>query len=246
VDWCAGTIAPSQSQPGSTTIVLLEPDYERARTEMVRSQVEARGIHSPLVLAALRHVPRERYVSAEFAGQAYEDRPLPIEDEQTISQPYIVAYMLEALGLRGGERVLEVGTGSGYATALLAEIGSRVCTIERHAGLARSARARLEREGLCNVELRHGDGTLGWPEAAPFDAILVSAGGPHVPEALKRQLAPGGRLVMPVGSQRRVQHLVRVTRTGPESFEEQRLTDVHFVPLVGAEGWEPVDAGRGA
>jgi len=175
-------------------------------------------------------------VAADLGEFAYEDRPLPIEEQQTISQPYIVAYMIDALGLRGGERVLEVGTGSGYVAALLAGIAAQVFTIERHAELARSARARLLRDGCANVEVRHGDGTLGWPEAAPFDAIVVSACAALVPEALRLQLADGGRLVIPVGPQVEKQKLVRIARVGPAQFEEQALTDVRFVPLVGAGG----------
>jgi protein-L-isoaspartate(D-aspartate) O-methyltransferase len=217
--------------------VTVQLDYERLREEMVQRQIAARGIHSEQVLAALRKVRREGYVPSYLGEFAYEDSPLPIEEEQTISQPYIVAYMIDALGLRGGERVLEIGTGSGYAAAVLAEIAGHVYTIERHAGLARAARARLARDGYLNVQVRHGDGTLGWPEAAPFDAIVVAAGGPCVPEALRRQLAVGGRLVIPVGKEVGLQKLVRVTRAGPARFDEERLTDVRFVPLVGAEGW---------
>ncbi len=215
----------------------MEPVFERLREEMVQRQVVERGIRTPALLAALRCVRRERFVPADLAEQAYEDRPLPIGEQQTISQPYIVAYMLEALGLQGTERVLEVGTGSGYSAALLAQLARRVFTIERHARLARAAGARLAREGISGVELRIGDGTLGWPEAAPFDAIVVAAGGPRVPRALKQQLAPGGRLLIPVGVERGLQRMLRVTRLGPARFEEEALLGVHFVPLVGAGGW---------
>jgi protein-L-isoaspartate(D-aspartate) O-methyltransferase len=224
----------------------VEPDYERLREEMVREQIAARGILSEPVLAALRRVPRERYVPPALRRHAYEDRPLPIGEGQTISQPYIVAYMLEALGLRGGERELEIGTGSGYAAALLAGIAAQVYTIERKEELARTARERLAGEGLANVELRQGDGTLGWPEEAPFDAILVSAGGPRIPEALEQQLAPGGRLLIPVGPERDQQRLVRVTRAASGLCTEEPLTGVHFVPLVGAGGWQARGAARGA
>jgi protein-L-isoaspartate(D-aspartate) O-methyltransferase len=215
----------------------VELDYDRLREQMVQRQIAARGIRSKAVLDAMRKVRREGFVPSYLGEFAYEDSPLPIEEEQTISQPYIVAYMIDALALRGGERVLEIGTGSGYAAAVLAEIAARVYTIERHEGLARTARARLAQDGYTNVEVRHGDGTLGWPEEAPFDAIIVAAGGPCVPEALQRQLAVGGRLVIPVGKQVGLQKLVRVTRSGPARFEEEELTDVRFVPLVGAEGW---------
>ncbi len=223
----------------------MEPEYERLREAMLQRQIVERGIRSPALLAALRSVRRERFVPLELAEQAYEDRPLPIGEQQTISQPYIVAYMIDALGLRGGERVLEVGTGSGYAAALLARIAGCVFTIERRRDLARSARERLAREGIANVEVRQGDGTLGWPEAAPFDAISVAAGGPCVPPALKQQLARGGRLLIPVGVEPDLQRIVRVTNTGPARFVEEPLLDVHFVPLVGAQGWSVSGSARG-
>jgi protein-L-isoaspartate(D-aspartate) O-methyltransferase len=219
-----------------TATMPLESDFDRLREQMVQRQIAARGIGSPLVLAAMRKVRREAFVAADLGEFAYEDRPLPIEEQQTISQPYIVAYMIDALGLRGGERVLEVGTGSGYVAALLAGIAAQVFTIERHAELARTARARLVRDGCANVEVRHGDGTLGWPEAAPFDAIVVSACAALVPDALRLQLADGGRLVIPVGTAVDRQKLVRIARVGPARFEEQALTEVRFVPLVGAGG----------
>jgi protein-L-isoaspartate(D-aspartate) O-methyltransferase len=212
-------------------------DYDRLRDEMVELQIAARGVRAPVVLDAMRKVRREGYVPSYLGEFAYEDAPLPIEEEQTISQPYIVAYMVEALELEGGEKVLEIGTGSGYAAAVLAEIAGEVYTIERHEHLATTARERLARDGYTNVHVRHGDGTLGWPEAAPFDAIVVAAGGPKVPESLKRQLAIGGRLVIPVGEVVGLQRLERVERLGPDDFREESLAQVRFVPLVGREGW---------
>ncbi|RMF96205.1 MAG: protein-L-isoaspartate(D-aspartate) O-methyltransferase [Gammaproteobacteria bacterium] len=212
-------------------------DYQALRQEMVERQLKARGIRSGPVLQAMGKVRREGYVPSYLGEFAYDDTPLPIEEEQTISQPYIVAAMLEALDLGGGEKVLEIGTGSGYAAAVLAEIAGEVYTIERHATLARSAAERLARDGYRNVHVRCGDGTLGWPEAAPFDAIVVAAGGPEVPESLREQLAIGGRMVIPVGRTIGLQRLLRITRTGPDRYETEDLGAVRFVPLVGAEGW---------
>ncbi|HEU4420724.1 MAG TPA: protein-L-isoaspartate(D-aspartate) O-methyltransferase [Planctomycetota bacterium] len=217
--------------------MITAPDLDLLREAMVARQLRARGITSPLVLDAMRRVRREGYVPSYLGEFAYEDSPLPIEEEQTISQPYIVGFMIEALHLEGGERVLEVGTGSGYAAAVLAEIAGEVYTIERHERLANLARERLGRDGYANVHVRHGDGTLGWPEHAPFDAIVVAAGGPRVPDALEQQLAIGGRLVIPVGDAAGQQQLVRVTRTGAEQFRRERLANVRFVPLVGEQGW---------
>ncbi len=211
--------------------------YDRLRARMVDDQIAARGISSPQVLAALRTVKREGYVPSYLGEFAYEDAPLPIEEEQTISQPYIVAYMVEALRLVGGEKVLEVGTGSGYAAAVLAEIAGEVYTVERHEKLARTAAQRLAEDGYDNIHVRHGDGTQGWPEVAPFDAIIVAAGGPEVPAALVNQLAVGGRLVIPVGEEVGLQKLMRVTRRQGGHFEEEELANVRFVPLIGAEGW---------
>jgi protein-L-isoaspartate(D-aspartate) O-methyltransferase len=185
----------------------------------------------------MQTVRREGYVPSYLGEFAYEDAPLPIAEEQTISQPYIVAFMLDALALRGDERVLEIGTGSGYAAAILGEIVRAVYTIERHERLAAEAEARLSADGYLNVHVRSGDGTLGWPEEAPFDAIVVAAGGPKVPVALREQLAVGGRLVIPVGEVVGLQKLVRVTRVSADRYEEEELADVRFVPLVGAEGW---------
>jgi protein-L-isoaspartate(D-aspartate) O-methyltransferase len=211
-----------------------------ARDRMVDEQIAARRVRDPVVLHAMRTVPRERFVDEIQARFAYEDEPLPIGEGQTISQPYIVAAMTQALRLRPGDRVLEIGTGSGYAAAVLSVIVAEVYTIERVGSLARSARRRLRDLGYANVHVRHGDGSLGWPEHAPYDAIGVTAGGPDVPRSLLRQLAVGGRLVMPVGPTTRSQRLVRVVRTGEDTYEREALEEVAFVPLIGAEGW-PAD-----
>ena len=207
------------------------------RARMVARQLEARGITDARVLAAMREIPRHRFVSDEWADAAYEDRALPIGRGQTISQPYVVALMLEALALRPGDRALEVGAGSGYATALLARLAREVVAIERDPELARAARARLAELGFANVEVHAADGTLGWPERAPFDAILVSAGGPRVPPALEAQLAPDGRLVIPVGA-RSGQPLLRLVRSPSGELAREDLGEVAFVPLVGAAGFE--------
>ena len=204
-------------------------DRAPERERMVRDQIEARGVKDARTLAALRKVERHLFVPPEAARLAYADHPLPIGDGQTISQPYIVAVMSEAIGLRGGEKVLEVGTGSGYQAAVLAEMGARVYTVEIVPTLARAARTTLARLGYPAVELREGNGWAGWPEEAPFDAIVVTAAPPTVPDALKSQLRDGGRLVIPVG--REVQELLLLTRRG-DSFEEKRLLPVRFVPLV--------------
>ena len=185
------------------------------REEMVRTQIAARGIRDERVLQAFRDVPREAFVSEDMEEFAYEDAPLPIEAGQTISQPYIVALMTTALDLASEDRVLEVGSGSGYAAAILGRVAREVYTVERHALLAREAADRLARLGFENVHVHHGDGSLGWAEHAPYDAIIVAAGGPGIPPALVEQLRPGGRLVMPVGEGPDVQKLVLVLQ---ESF----------------------------
>ena len=215
----------------------MSADFAKRRDAMVDLQVARRGIRSTLVLDALRTVPREAFLPPDMAEFAYEDSPLPIAEQQTISQPYIVALMVEALRLRGGEDVLEIGTGSGYAAAVLARIAKNVYTVERIGPLAQKAADVLARLGCSNVHVLHADGTRGWPDHAPYDAIVVAAGGPDVPPSLKAQLKVGGRLVMPVGVERDVQELVRVTRVGPDGFETEDLADVRFVPLVGDEGW---------
>lgn len=214
------------------------PDSTAEREQMVRAHIAARGIRDPAVLAAFRAVPREAFLPPELHEFAYQDAPLPIEQGQTISQPYIVALMTAALELGPGDRVLEIGTGSGYAAAILGRIAREVDTVERHEALAEGAACRLAEQGLANVRVHHGDGSLGWSERAPYDAIVVAAGGPGVPRALLDQLAPGGRLVMPVGEGRELQKLVRVTRCPDGSLATEDLGDVRFVPLVGAQGWE--------
>jgi protein-L-isoaspartate(D-aspartate) O-methyltransferase len=218
---------------GSRT--MLEPSHPRQR--MVDNQIARRGINDRYVLEAMRKVPREAFVAPTLEEFAYADTALPIEESQTISQPYIVALMIEAAAVRPDDRVLEVGAGSGYAVAVLSQIADAVYAIERHPTLADAARERFARLGYLNVTIRLGDGTLGWPEAAPFDAILVSAGGPDVPPALKHQLAIGGRLVIPVGGEERSQDLLKITRTGKTAFAEENLGSVRFVPLVGKGGW---------
>ncbi len=213
-------------------------DLDALRERMVERQIAARGVRDERVLQALRDVPRHLFVPPELAAAAYDDRALPIAAGQTISQPYVVALMVEALSLLPGNRVLEVGTGSGYAAAVLSRLATEVYTIERHAQLANLASARFAELGYANIHVRIADGTLGWPEAAPFDAILVSAGGPRVPATLEAQLAVGGRLVMPVAAGRESQRLVRVTRGPADQLVRDDLADVQFVPLVGALGWD--------
>jgi protein-L-isoaspartate(D-aspartate) O-methyltransferase len=221
-----------------------EDRHARDRAIMVSRHLAARGISDPLVLAAMGTVPREAFVPETLADFAYEDSALPIEAGQTISQPYIVARMIELLELEPTDKVLEVGAGSGYAAAVLSRIASKVYAIERHEVLATQARARLKRLGYTNAEIIHADGTMGWPGQAPYDAILVSAGGPKVPEALKLQLTLGGRMVIPVGRDVH-QTLLLVRRIGDDEFEEEDHGAVTFVPLIGEEGWrEPEEAKR--
>jgi protein-L-isoaspartate(D-aspartate) O-methyltransferase len=214
---------------------MLSPERQRAR--MVEVHLARRGITDPNVLDAFRSVPREGFVPEELAEFAYEDTPLPIGQGQTISQPYIVAFTIQELGLRGSERVLEVGTGSGYAAALLSRIAQDVYSIERVRSLAESARERLVRLGFTNVHVTCGDGSLGWSDHAPYDAIAVAAGGPNAPPALLSQLVIGGRLVIPIGEDESSQVLVRITRESETSFRHEPLTDVRFVPLIGEQGW---------
>ena len=212
-------------------------DYSRLRERMVKRQIAGRGVKSEKVLDAMRKVPRERFLPKGQGVWAYDDNPLPIGDGQTISQPYVVAYMTEALSLEGGEKILEIGTGSGYAAAILAEIAAEVYTIERIEGLATMASRILDELGYANVHARYGDGTLGWPEQAPFDGIVVTAAGPEAPETLKQQLKIGGRLVIPVGESKWYQQVVRITRVAEAVFETEELLPVRFVPLIGEEGW---------
>ena len=216
-------------------------DLSKRREDMVDNQISARGVRSEAVLGALRKVPREAFLPERLREFAYEDSPLPIAAGQTISQPYIVALMTEALDLQGGETVLEIGTGSGYAAAVLAKIAGEVYTVERIGELAEKAASTLEALGYHNVHVIHADGTLGWAAAAPYDAIIVAAGGPEVPQSLKGQLKVGGRLVIPVGTDPRAQELVRVTRVSNEEFKSEDIADVRFVPLVGKEGWAPAE-----
>ena len=213
--------------------------FATQRDGMVETQIAARGVRDPAVLEAMRLVPRERFVPAHLAELAYTDEPLPIGEDQTISQPYIVAAMIDAARPKPGDRALEIGTGSGYSAAVLATIVAEVYTVERLAGLAESAGRRLAELGYANVHVRQANGTLGWPEHAPFDVIIVTAGGPRVPRPLLEQLAAGGRLVMPVGSRQLGQRLTRVTRTGEDTYHHEGLEDVAFVPLIGEEGWHP-------
>jgi protein-L-isoaspartate(D-aspartate) O-methyltransferase len=203
---------------------------------MVDSQIAARGVRDAHVLEAMREVPRERFVPAPLGKFAYQDRPLPIEARQTISQPYIVALMIEAAGVKPGDRVLEIGAGSGYAAAVMSRIARQVFAIERHSELAGLARERLATLGYDNVEIKVGDGTEGWAEHAPFDAILIAASGPAIPRPLCGQLEIGARLVMPVGDTDQ-QLLARLTRRSETEFDEEDLGDVRFVPLIGAHGW---------
>ena len=221
----------------AATRVRSTPNLAPLRQRMVEAQLTRRGIEDPYVIAAMGKVPREAFVAADLEEFAYADTPLPIGEEQTISQPYVVALMIEAGAVRPGDRVLEVGAGSGYAAAVLSQIADAVYAVERHPSLVEAAQARFARLGYDNVEIHVGDGTLGWAQAAPFDAILVSAGGPKVPSALKEQLAIGGRLVIPVGASGRRQNLLRVTRTAEAAFEEENLGQVKFVPLIGEAGW---------
>jgi protein-L-isoaspartate(D-aspartate) O-methyltransferase len=203
---------------------------------MVATQLRHRDIRDPRVLDAFAHVHREAFVDAEQGEHAYDDSPLPIGHGQTISQPYVVAVTAQALELRGEERVLDIGTGSGYAAAILARLAREVDTVERIEELAQSAAERLARLGITNVHVHHGDGTLGWPAGAPYDAIAVGANAPTIPKTLIAQLAIGGRIVVPVGSDTH-QRLVKLTRVDATTYKQTDLGDVRFVPLVGAEGW---------
>lgn len=211
-------------------------ELTRLREHMVSNQLEQRGIHDSRVLEAMRTVPRHRFVPLSCRDRAYDDRPLGIGRGQTISQPYMVALMTALLELSEGGHVLEIGTGSGYQTAVLAEIAERVDTVERVPELAAGAQALLEELGYENAHVHTGDGTVGYPEEAPYDGIIVTAAAPRVPPALKTQLRDGGRLVCPAGD-RSTQRLVTLVRSGSD-FAEQRGTGCVFVPLIGEEGWE--------
>ena len=211
--------------------------YKHEREAMVRDQIQSRGIDDRRVLQAMLEVPRDQFVQQRQRTLAYVDSPLPIESGQTISQPYIVALMTAALELEPEDRVLEIGTGSGYAAAVLSLLCDSVYTIERIDALAQHADKTLQRLGYENVQVITGDGSIGWPQAAPYDAIVVTAGGPRIPDALKTQLAIGGRLVMPVGDLERYQSLVRLTRTSQTDYLTDDLGGVRFVPLIGEEAW---------
>jgi protein-L-isoaspartate(D-aspartate) O-methyltransferase len=219
-------------------------DMARARGRMVERQIVRRGVEDHLVLRAMRQIPRECFIPEKLQEFAYADAPLRIEEGATISQPYIVALMIEGAEIRPGNRVLEIGTGSGYAASVISLITNHVYSIERHVELADGARRRFKRLGYGSIEVRTGDGTQGWPEAAPFDAILVTAAGPSIPDNLRQQLAIGGRLVIPIGETLHVQHLVKLTRISKTVFLQKDLGDVVFVPLIGKQGWSEEDVAR--
>ncbi|MCL7944847.1 protein-L-isoaspartate(D-aspartate) O-methyltransferase [Marinobacter sp. ATCH36] len=211
--------------------------FQRKDKKLFLDLLARRGIRDKRVLKAMAAVPREAFVGQALVDSAYQDSPLPIEEGQTISQPYIVALMTEAMRLGPDNTVLEIGTGSGYGAAVLASIVQQVYTIERHQVLADHASKRLAKLGYDNIAVRCGDGTLGWPEHAPFDAIVVTAGGPGVPESLISQLTIGGRLVIPAGADQHQQQLLRITRLSENKTETEDLGGVRFVPLIGKEGW---------
>ncbi len=212
--------------------------YRKQRMRMVDTQIRSRGIRDARVLQAMEAIPRHLFVEEALRDQAYNDNPLPIGERQTISQPYIVALMTEALALQGMEKVLEIGTGSGYQTAILAQLADRVCSIERIASLAGSARRMLDYLNAYNVAIRVGDGTFGWKEESPFDAILVTAGAPKIPSLLIEQLKAGGRLIIPVGD-RYAQTLIRATRLSEKNLDikKEDLGGCRFVDLIGEHGW---------
>jgi len=212
-------------------------DFTTLRERMIGQQIAARGLNDPGLLAAFRAVPREDFVSPDYAGYAYQDSPLPIESGQTISQPYIVALTIYAARIGPGDKVLEVGAGSGYAAAVIGQIAQVVIAIERHHELVELAKQRMKRLGYANVRIVEGDGTLGWPAEAPFDAIVAAASGSHVPQSWIAQLKPGGRIVMPLGHPHSVQSLIKVTRQDDGTLKQEDLGGVRFVPLIGAEGF---------
>jgi protein-L-isoaspartate(D-aspartate) O-methyltransferase len=213
-------------------------DFTAEREAMVERQLLRRGITDRPILDAFLAVPREAFVGEEFQHLAYGDHPLPIEAGQTISQPYIVALMIEAAGIKAGDKVLEIGAGSGYAAAVISRIAGRVVGIERQHDLVEVAGERLDRLGYRNVRIVEGDGTKGCAEEAPFDAILAAASGSHVPEPLLVQLAPGGSIVMPIGSPGLPQDLIKVTKQDDGIVRQENLGGVRFVPLIGEEGWK--------
>jgi protein-L-isoaspartate(D-aspartate) O-methyltransferase len=212
-------------------------DYTAEREAMVDRQLKHRGISEQHILDAFLAVPREEFVGPDHAHLAYGDHPLPIEAGQTISQPYIVGLMIQAARIKPRDTVLEVGAGSGYAAAVISRIANKVIAVERQHDLVEVARNRLKRLGYDNVEIVEGDGTRGWPDEAPYDSILAAASGSHVPRPLIEQLAPNGRLVMPVGDPAWVQELVKVTKQKDGILRQENLGGVRFVPLIGEEGW---------
>lgn len=212
-------------------------DFTIARRRMVEDQVIDRGVKDRRVIDAMLKVPRHKFVEEALEGKAYQDAPLPIGDKQTISQPYMVAVMSEALALNGSEKVLEIGTGSGYQAAVLALLADRVFSLERIPSLARRARKVLDGCGFSKVNIRVADGTQGWQDMAPFDAIVVTAGAPEVPQDYLHQLAVGGRLIIPVGD-RNSQVLMRITRTTEAAYQEEQMLGCRFVPLIGRHGWK--------
>ena len=207
------------------------------RANMILTQLKERGISDTVVLEAMNTIPREAFVGTAHKEMAYHDSPLPIPANQTISQPYVVALMISLLALKPEHRVLEIGTGSGYAAAILSRLVKTVYTIERHQKLIDYAQECLRTIGCQTIFIHHGDGTQGWPKHAPYDGIIVAAGGPTIPTALRQQLAIGGRLIMPVGNQQRRQDLIRLTRISQDQFRKRNFGPVAFVPLVGTEGW---------
>lgn len=214
-----------------------DDDRVADRERMVEKQIAGRDVTMPRVLEAVREVPRHLFVPPAQVDRAYLDAPLPIGSGQTISQPYIVAFMIEASGLADGETALEIGAGSGYAAAVMSRIAGYVYAVERLPDLARQAKENLRKTGYDNVEIIEGDGSRGYEAQAPYDVIIVSAGGPRVPESLKRQLKPGGRLIIPIGRDDGFQDLIRVTGTDDDNFNYETIAGVSFVPLIGDEGW---------
>ena len=213
-------------------------NFAAEREAMVERQIASRGISEPTILEAFRAVPREEFLSKDYADLAYGDHPLPIEAGQTISQPYIVALMIQAAEMKAGDNVLEVGAGSGYAAAVMSRIAGQVTAIERHPDLVMVAQERMQRLGFDNVRIVEGDGTRGWEAEGPYDAILAAASGSHVPPAWVKQLADGGRIVMPVGEPNWVQKLIKVTKGPAGKLITEDLGGVRFVPLIGEEGWK--------
>ena len=214
-----------------------ENKYDEARREMVRKQLRTRGINDPRVLAAFLNVPRHLFVERAFWSKAYDDHQLSIGENQTISQPYTVAMMTESVKLNGKEKVLEIGTGCGYQTAILLEIVKQVYSVERIKKFVVKARVNLEKLGYTGFDIKNGDGTLGWPDHEPYDAIIVAAGSPEVPQSLMDQLAVGGRLVIPLGD-KNVQTMTRITRRNKIEYKQEELGEYRFVELIGKEGWK--------